>query len=112
MLGITEEELRDELREGKTIVGLAERQGVELGTVSEALQQAREEALVQGVEQGRITQEQADRARLYTQRRTQSCLIRSGLGACTGLAPRRADLSSQPVTPVGSRLRGMANRRQ
>jgi len=47
LLGMTEEELHDELRQGKTIPGLAERQGVELAIVSEALQEAREEALAQ-----------------------------------------------------------------
>ena len=101
LLGMTKEALRGELREGKTIAGLAEREGVELATISQALQEAREEALVRAVEEGRITQEQADQARHNAQRRTQSCLIRSGLGgSCLGRpASGGADVSSESEQP-------------
>jgi len=83
LLGMTAEDLRDELREGKTIAGLAEGQGVELATISGALQEAREEALLQAVEEGHITQEQADRVRQHRERRTELCLIWSAPWDCT-----------------------------
>ncbi len=61
LLGTTVEELREELQEGKTIPGLAERQGVPLQEITEALLQARQQALADAVAEGRLTQEQADR---------------------------------------------------
>lgn len=109
LLGMTEEALRGELQEGKSIPGLAQRQGVELQIISQALQEAREEALVQAAEEGRITQERADQARQNAQRRTQSCLARSGLGGgCFGYpAPRSTRAWSgvvQPAQPILQRI--------
>lgn len=63
-LGLTPEEFFAELHAGKTLEEIAEGQGVELEVVHDAMQAARVEAMreriEQAVEDGRITQEQAD----------------------------------------------------
>lgn len=63
-LGLTPEEYFAELHAGKSMEEIAEEQGVELEAVQEALNAARGEAMRQGIEQavedGRISQEQAD----------------------------------------------------
>jgi len=61
VLGLTVEELEAELGEGKTLRDLAEELGVDMDEVWDALQEAREAALQQAVEEGTLTQEQADR---------------------------------------------------
>ena len=111
-LGMTEKELYDELRQGKTIAGLAERQGVELEDITEALLEVREEALTKAMEEGRITQEQAERILDCSQRHTERCLLRPRPRGCTKcFAPHRAHLPPNPVPPVGPRFRGMSPRR-
>jgi DNA-directed RNA polymerase specialized sigma24 family protein len=59
-LGMTEEELEAARAEGKTLAQIAEEQGVALEDVQAAMQAAFEEALQQAVEDGVLTQEQAD----------------------------------------------------
>lgn len=63
-LGLTPEEYFAELHAGKTLEEIAEAQGVELEAVQDAMNAARaeamQEAIEQAVEDGRITQEQAD----------------------------------------------------
>ena len=63
-LGLTPEELFAELRTGKSLAEIAEAKGVEVQTVYDAMNAARgeamQQALQQAVEDGRITQEQAD----------------------------------------------------
>ena len=64
-LGLTPNELFTESHdEGKSVVDIAEERGVDLDAVHEAVQanrdEARREAIQQAVEDGRITQEQAD----------------------------------------------------
>ncbi len=63
-LGLTPEELFAELRTGKSLAEIAEEQGVDVQTVYDAMNAARveaiQQALQQAVEDGRITQEQAD----------------------------------------------------
>jgi len=61
VLGLTPEELFAELHAGKTLAEVAEAQGVELEAVQDALQAARVEAIEKAVEDGTLTQEQADR---------------------------------------------------
>jgi len=61
VLGMTVEELEAELADGKTLRNLAEEQGVDMDSIWDALKDAREAALEQAVEEGRLTQEQADR---------------------------------------------------
>ena len=63
-LGLTPEEFFAEMHAGKTLEEIAEEQGVEMEAVREALQTARVEAMqeriAQAVEDGSMTQEQAD----------------------------------------------------
>lgn len=63
-LNMTVEELELQLWGGRSLADLAERQGVELESVQQAIETARKEAmrqaLAQAVEDGRLTQEQAD----------------------------------------------------
>ena len=62
-LGMTVEELRAEFEAGKRLPEIAEAQGVDLATVQDAIQAAKEEALTQAVADGTITQEQAEAIR-------------------------------------------------
>ncbi len=63
-LGLTPEELFAELHSGKSLDEIAEEQGVEMEAIQDAMNAAREaglrEAIEQAVEDGRMTQEQAD----------------------------------------------------
>jgi transposase len=63
-LGLTPEELFAELHAGKSLDEIAEAKGVDVQTVYDAMNAARgeamQQALQQAVEDGRITQEQAD----------------------------------------------------
>jgi uncharacterized membrane protein len=63
-LGMTPEELFAELRAGKSPAEIAEEQGVEAEAVFEAMNAARgevmQQAIEQAVEEGRMSQEQAD----------------------------------------------------
>ncbi|MBN1813153.1 MAG: hypothetical protein JXA14_15060 [Anaerolineae bacterium] len=59
-LGMTVEELRDALADGQTIAELAEAKGVALQDIADALVTAHAERLQQAVENGRLTQEEAD----------------------------------------------------
>ena len=63
-LGLTPEEYFAELHAGKSMEEIAEEQGVEMEAVQEAMNAARGEAMRQGIEQavedGDISQEQAD----------------------------------------------------
>jgi hypothetical protein len=63
-LGMTPEELFAELRTGKSLAEIAEAKGVDVQTVQDAMSaargEARKQAIQQAVEDGRMTQEQAD----------------------------------------------------
>jgi hypothetical protein len=63
-LGLTPDELFAELHGGKSLEEIAEAQGVEMEAVRDALEAARgelmQDAIAQAVENGRMTQEQAD----------------------------------------------------
>ncbi|MGQ9466302.1 MAG: hypothetical protein ACUVSH_02295, partial [Anaerolineae bacterium] len=63
-LGLTPEQLFSELHSGKTLEEIAEEKGVDIQKVFEAAQAARvqqmKDAIQQAVEDGRMTQEQAD----------------------------------------------------
>jgi hypothetical protein len=64
VLGLTEDELSLQLWGGKSLAELADQAGVDLQTVQDAVQDARmqnrQARLDQAVEEGKITQEQAD----------------------------------------------------
>lgn len=60
-LDMTEEELRTALAaDGTTLADVADEQGVEVGVLVDALVQAQQERIAQAVEDGRLTQEEAD----------------------------------------------------
>jgi polyhydroxyalkanoate synthesis regulator phasin len=60
-LGMTEDELRTALEpDGTSLADVAEGEGVEVGTLVDALVEAQQERIAQAVEDGRLTQEQAD----------------------------------------------------
>lgn len=63
-LGLTPEELFSELHAGKTLEEIAEKQGVDIQKVQDAVKAARTEAMKKAIEQavedGRMTREQAD----------------------------------------------------
>jgi uncharacterized protein (DUF433 family) len=90
-LGMTPEDLFGELHDGKTVAEVAEEQGVEMEAVRGALEGARGElmagAIEQAVENGRITQEQAD---WLLEGIDQGFLPRArGFGAGRGFRPER-----------------------
>jgi polyhydroxyalkanoate synthesis regulator phasin len=59
-LGLEVDEVRDALRAGTTIADLAEQQGVDVQVVIDAMVAEAEEHLATAVENGRLTQEEAD----------------------------------------------------
>jgi hypothetical protein len=60
-LGMTEDELRTALdADGATLAQVAEDQGVAVGTLIDALVKAEQERIAQAVEDGRLTQAEAD----------------------------------------------------
>ena len=61
LLGITVEELQEALEGGATVRDLLDEAGIDAETVQQALEAARIEAIEQAVEDGELTQEQADR---------------------------------------------------
>lgn len=63
-LGITADELRTELEADKTIAEVAEAQGVDVQTVIDAMVADHTERLAQAVEDGELTQEEADAKKL------------------------------------------------
>ena len=59
-LGVTSEELRAALREGKSVADVAGEQGVDVQVVIDALAAEAQERIATAVSEGRITQAQAD----------------------------------------------------
>ena len=59
-LGMTTEDLMAEIQAGKSISEVAKEQGVDIGEIVTAYMEQLEERLSQAVENGKITQEQAD----------------------------------------------------
>jgi hypothetical protein len=59
-LGLTQEELHDQLHDGATLAQVAEAQGVEVDGLVNALVTAAEEGLASAVQEGRLGQERAD----------------------------------------------------
>lgn len=59
-IGISEDELRTALEDGSTPAEVAEENGVDRETLIDAVVASMEEHLAQGVEDGRLTQEEAD----------------------------------------------------
>jgi polyhydroxyalkanoate synthesis regulator phasin len=59
-LGMTVDDLKTQLKDGKTVADLAKEKGVDLQTIVDAFMAARQETLSQAVTDGKITQKQAD----------------------------------------------------
>jgi hypothetical protein len=59
-LGLSGDELRDQLRDGSTLAEIADEQGVDVDALVSALVAAAEEDLAAAVEDGRLEQERAD----------------------------------------------------
>lgn len=77
-LGLTEQELLAELREGRSLADVAEDKGVPIDQVKTDLQAAAEDRLAQAVEDGRITQEQADERKAGIAERIAEAVEREG----------------------------------
>jgi hypothetical protein len=60
LLGLTAEELRAELKDGKTLADVTQARGVELDAVVDALMAPMDEKLAQAVKAGKLSQEEAD----------------------------------------------------
>lgn len=63
-LGLTVDELKEELQAGKTLAEIAEAEGVDLAAISESMKadsiEARKAAIEKAVEDGKMSQAQAD----------------------------------------------------
>jgi hypothetical protein len=60
LLGLTPEEIHTQRSEGKTLAQIAEAQGIDDQQLIDAIVAGRQEAIAQAVEDGRMTQAQAD----------------------------------------------------
>ena len=60
LLGLEQEELRTQLRDGATLAEIAEEQGVDRQELVDTIVTSMEERLATAVEDGRLTQEEAD----------------------------------------------------
>lgn len=88
-LGMSEAELRAALEpEGTTLADVAEDRGVATGTLVDALVQAAEERVAEAVEEGRITQEQADERLADVEERVTERIESTDLGRGGGQGPR------------------------
>lgn len=78
-LGLSEQDLRAELRAGKSLADVAEEKGVPLATLKSALQKAAEDHLAEEVAEGDLTQAQADERKKDLSARLDDLLQRKGL---------------------------------
>jgi hypothetical protein len=78
-LGMTESELVDALREGKSLAGVAAEKGVSLDDLTAALVKAAEEHLARAVADGRLTQAEADEKKADIAERIAAGVQREGL---------------------------------
>ena len=89
VLGLTEEELRTALEpEGTTLADVAEDHGVAPADLVDALVQAVEERVAEAVEEGRITQAQADERLADVEERVTERIESTDLGRGGGQGPR------------------------
>jgi len=89
-LGMSTEELREALADGQTIAELAEAQGMSLQNIVDALMAPMVERTQQAVDDGRITQEQADeRIEQMEERLLEALESGSGFGPRPGGFPGR-----------------------
>lgn len=103
-LGMTPTELRAQLRAGKSLADVAKDRGVALGTLTAALQNAAADRLAQAVQDGRLTQQQADKIKATLPQRIADAVQRKGAPG-----PGR---HLRPGTPPGPTPPGTAGGRQ
>jgi polyhydroxyalkanoate synthesis regulator phasin len=87
-LGMTAEDLMAEIQAGKSIAQVAEEQGVDVGEIVAAYMEQLEERLGQAVENGKITQEQADSMLEKAEERALEMLNNTWEGRGPGRFPR------------------------
>lgn len=97
-LGLTPEALQSRLDEGETMWQVAESQGYDLETFRSLMLEARAKALQQAVEEGTITQEQAD---WMSQRMNR--MGGFGSGACDGTGPHGQGMRGGGMSGFGMR---------
>jgi len=102
-LGMTVEEVHEALAEGQTVAELAEAQGVALEDIVDALSTPLIERFQQAVEDGRITQEQADE-RIEQMEERMLQMLESGSGFGTGMG--RGGFRGRPGGMPGGRQGG------
>jgi hypothetical protein len=90
-LGVTEEELRDELRDGKTLADVAEDEGKTVDGLVDAIVAATTEKLDEEVADGRLTKEQRDAIVAGLEARTRAFVERAR-PAPPGFGPHRPRL--------------------
>ncbi len=101
-LGMTGDELRQALADGQTVAELAEARGVALEDVADALVAAHSQRIQQAVEDGRLTQEEADERIAELEARILEGLESGELGGPGGPGgPRTHD--QRPRGPRGER---------
>ncbi len=86
LFGMTTEDLRAELQEGKTLLDVAQEKGFEAKDLQDAFLTARKEALQEAVDAGFITQEQADWMMQNMEQRSEWCLDSGGCSLDGGRA--------------------------
>ena len=80
LLGLTPEEIQVQRQEGKSLVEIAATQGVTEDALVDAITAAKEEAIQQRVEDGTLTQEQADLMLQQMTQRTAEMVNRTTFG--------------------------------
>lgn len=98
-LGLDQAALRERLRAGESLADVAEAEGVPLDTLTGALQAEAEERLAQAVEDGRLTQEQADERRAELPERIADAVQREGRGRGHGPKPPAEEPQEDAAEP-------------
>lgn len=108
-LGLTEEELRTQTQAGQTLADIAEAEGVEQSELVDALVAAARTRLAEAVEQGRLTQAEADARAAGLEARITDSLDelcgpdgRGGRGAGGGAEERSETPSTAPSAGTSS----------
>lgn len=85
LLGLTQEEIHDQLYEGKSLAEIASAQGVSEDTLEDAIMAATAEAIRQRVAEGTLTQEKADLLLERMEQRTHEAVNRTTWGTFDGM---------------------------
>jgi hypothetical protein len=107
LLGLTHEEIETQRHDGKSLVEIAEAQGVRADALVEAILDAKGEAVQQKVEDGSLTQEQANLMLQQMEQRTIQMVNRATVGppddrgGCSYWTWRHESLGrSPPLKPI------------